>query len=126
MLGAVNLRIQKSAKAGAMIVHVDKVKKCMGDTPVSWMGTDEKDTTLGTMEGDEVLIPLFAECPYTRNADKINDNDNGDVVPKAGRPKRNAPMPARYMSRINAESVTDCRWDDIFDNICCFRSEKRF
>jgi len=39
ILGAVNLRIQKSAKAAALIVHVDKVKKCMGDMPVSWMGT---------------------------------------------------------------------------------------
>jgi len=89
ILGAVNMRIQKSAKAGAIVVHVDKVKKCMGDTPVSWMDTNEVDTTFGTMEGDEVLIPSFAESPYTRNADIINDNDHGYVVPKAGRPKRN-------------------------------------
>jgi len=39
-LGAVNLRIQKSARANAMVLHVDKVKHCTGDKPVQcWEGT---------------------------------------------------------------------------------------
>jgi len=77
VLGAVNLRIQKSARASAMIVHVDNVKKCMGDTPVSWMGTCEIDTTLAALEDDGVLVPLFVEDPYVRNADIVNDNEDG-------------------------------------------------
>jgi len=38
-LGTVNLRIQRSARANPMVVHVDKVKHCMGTTPASWLGT---------------------------------------------------------------------------------------
>jgi len=125
VLGAVNLRIQKPAKAAAMVVHVDKVKRCMGDTPVSWMGTGERDTTLGALEDDRVLVPLFVEDPYVRTADIINDNDDGGVLSVMVRPKRNAPMPARYLSRIYAVSLTDKCWADVI-NISCYRSEKRF
>jgi len=64
VLGAVNLRIQKSARAAAMIVHVDKVKRCMGDTPLSWMGAGEADTTLGVLEDEQILVPLFVEHPW--------------------------------------------------------------
>jgi len=106
-----------------MVVHVDKVKKCIGDTPVSWMGTGERDTTLGALENNEVLVPLFVEEPYVRTADIINDNDDGGVVPILVRPKKNAPIPARYLSRIYAVSVTDNCGDDVI-NISCYRFEK--
>jgi len=117
VLGAVNLRIQKSAKAAATIVHVDKVKKCMGETPVSWMDTGERDTTLGILEDDGVLVPLFVENPYVRNADIVNDNDDGGVITISVRPKKNAPMPARYLSRVYAVSVTNSCWDDVINDI---------
>jgi len=90
VLGAVNLRIQKSAKAAAMVVHVDKVKRCMGDTPVSWMGTGERDITFGALEDDRVLVPFFVEDPYVRTADIINDIDDGRMLPVMVHPKRNA------------------------------------
>jgi len=35
ILGAVNVRIQKTAKSSAMVVHVDKIKMCKGETPDS-------------------------------------------------------------------------------------------
>jgi len=36
ILGAANVRIQKSPRSNPMVVHVDKVKQYMGKTPVSW------------------------------------------------------------------------------------------
>jgi len=97
----------------------------MGDTPVSWMGVVERDNTLGALEDDRVLVPLFVEDSYVRTADIINDNNDGGVLPVVVRPKRNAPMPARYLSWVHAVSVTDEWWDDVL-NIACYRSEKRF
>jgi len=35
ILGMVNVRIQKTAKASAMVVHVNKIKLCKGETPES-------------------------------------------------------------------------------------------
>jgi len=125
IIGAVNLRIQKSAKAAAMIVHVDKVKRCMGDTLVSWLGTGERDNTLGVLEDDQELVPLFVEDPYVRTADIINDNDDGGVLPLLVRPKRNAPIPARYLSQIYAASLDNDGWVDV-DDVSCYRSERRF
>jgi len=37
VLGLVNLRIQKKPRLGAMVVHVDKVKRYHGVTPCSWL-----------------------------------------------------------------------------------------
>jgi len=37
-LWVVNMRIQRSPRANPMVVHVDKIKHCMGTTPVSWLG----------------------------------------------------------------------------------------
>jgi len=125
VLGAVNVRIQKSAKAAAMVVHVDKVKRCMGDTPLFWLGTGEADTTLGILGKEQVLVPLFVEDPYLRTADIVNDNDGGYVLPVLVRPKRNALIPARYLNRVYAVSVDNDRWDDVAD-IFCSRSDKRF
>jgi len=33
----VNYVLQKSVKSKPFVVHVDKLKKCLGDTPVSWL-----------------------------------------------------------------------------------------
>lgn len=32
-----NCWLQKSPKAKSFVVHMDKLKKCYGDTPVSWL-----------------------------------------------------------------------------------------
>jgi len=125
VLGAVNVRIQKSAKAAAMIVHVDKVKRCMGDTPLSWLGTGEVDTTLGGLKDEQALVPLFVEDPYDRPATVVEDDDGGGAMPMLARPKRNAPVPARYLSRVYAMAVDNDQADDV-DDILCSRSDKRF
>ena len=37
VLGAVNYLIQKGPRAKAQVVHVDKLKRCEGTTPKSWL-----------------------------------------------------------------------------------------
>jgi len=60
-----------------------------------------------------------------RTADIVNDNDGGGVLPLLVRPKRNAPIPTRYLNRVYAVPVNDDQWDDV-DDIFCSRSDKRF
>jgi len=36
----VNYVLQKSAKSKPFVVHVDKLKKCFGSTPISWLSTE--------------------------------------------------------------------------------------
>jgi len=60
-LGAVNLKIQKSARANAMVVHVDNIKHCAGVTPASWLGGVSSDNKngrgIGTRPKRNVAIP---------------------------------------------------------------------
>jgi len=77
------------------------------------------------LEEDQVLVPLFVEDPYVRTADIVNDNDDECVLPVVVRPKRNAPIPAQYLSRIYAVSVDNDWWDDVAD-ISCYRYERPF
>jgi len=37
----VNFVLQKSAKSKPFVTHVDKLKKCYGETPVSWLPTSD-------------------------------------------------------------------------------------
>jgi len=83
------------------------------------MGVIERDNTLGVLEDDRGLVPLFVEDPCVRNTDIINDNDDGGVLPVVVRPKRNAPMPARYLSPVYVVSVID-EWRDDVLNISCY------
>jgi len=50
ILEAVNLRIQKSARANMMVVHLDKVKQCLGETPMSWLGSENYNIVPTAME----------------------------------------------------------------------------
>jgi len=95
ILGMVNVRIPKTAKASA-IVHVDKVKLCKGETPESWMGEVEERLIDRIKRG--VFISLFDETIGDRNAEIINDIENNvEEENRWMRPRRNAPMPARYI-----------------------------
>jgi len=60
----------------------------MGETPVAWMDGADHGTVLGSLEDDGVLVPSFIDDPYVRNADRINDGEDGDLIPKSNRPSR--------------------------------------
>jgi len=74
ILGMVNVRIQKTAKASAMVVHVDEVKLCKGETPESWKGEVEEILIDRIERG--AFISLFDDTIGDRNAEIINDIEN--------------------------------------------------
>jgi len=106
LLGAVNLRIQKSARANPMVVYVDKVKQCMGETPVSWLSGDNYNVIPTTLEPD-VLTNMFGTTD--RGGISMYADDVDTIVIE--RPKRNAGVPARFLSRVYAE------WDNAPSNV---------
>jgi len=96
-LGAVNLRIQKSPRANAIIVHLDKVKHCMGDTPVSWLGRDDYNIVPPILECDALPI-MFGDVDRSA-PDSADDETRRRIIT---RPKRKTAVPARYLNRIYA------------------------
>jgi len=95
-----------------MVMHVDKIKLCKGDTPEYWMGRPEERLIDRIERG--AFITLFDDTGRTRDAEIVNDiKNNVDKEEKRIRPKRNAQIPARYIQRIYA--ITDCSNVDV----CC-------
>jgi len=89
-LGAVNLRIQKSARANAMVVQVDKVKHCTGETPVSWLGGDDYHVVPPILEPDALPI-IFGDVD--RNAgDSADDDTRRDARAPGPKGKRRCPL----------------------------------
>jgi len=108
----VNVRIQKSAKASAIVVHVDKIKMCKGEVPNSWMG--EPEERLSDRVECEAFIDLFNDNGGARDAEIVNDIDNDiEEEEKRARPKRNVQMPARYIQRMYAINDVNKNYD------CC-------
>jgi len=62
----------------------------------------DRNTVLDALE-EETLVALFRKKTVFRNADMVNA-DVHDVI-KLDRPRRNAPMPARYIHRVYAVSL---------------------
>jgi len=77
ILGAVNIRIQKSARANAMVVHVDKVKHCTGATPAPWLGNDGYNVVPPNLK-NEALPIMFGDVD--RNASQSSDEEMSDAV----------------------------------------------
>jgi hypothetical protein len=56
-LSAVNFVIEKSARAMPMVVHIDQLKPCRGETPKSWLtevaaGSEEPRVDDGSGDGE--------------------------------------------------------------------------
>jgi len=92
-LGLVNLRIQRSPRANSMVVHVDKIKHCMGTTPALRLDTDYNQVLPSALEPDALPI-MFGGV----NRSYLDDIDLNVVA----RPKRNAAKPARFLCQIYA------------------------
>jgi len=90
-----------------MVVHVDKVKQCMGETPVSWLGAEHYNVIPVMLETD-VLTNMFGGVDRNGISTSADDVDSNVIL----RPKRNASVPARFLSRIYAV------WDNAPSNVC--------
>jgi len=80
-----------------MVVHVDKVKQCMGETPVSWLG-EQTYNIIPPIMGSDVLPIMFGEVDRSGISTSADDVESNVIV----RPKRNAGVPARFLSRTYA------------------------
>jgi len=83
-----------------MVVHADKVKRYMGDTPVSWLEDSVDSIIPEVVEGDAIPL-LFGDVDRSVIQERVGDGKDGTVA----RPRRNASMPARYLRRIYAVSL---------------------
>jgi len=92
ILGAVNSIIQKSVRANQMVVHVDKVKQCIGETPVSWLGDDHYNVIPVMLETD-VLTIMFGGVDRNGVSTSADDVETNVIVG----PKWNAGVPARFL-----------------------------
>jgi len=76
-----------------MVVHIDKVKHCMGTTPASWLGIEDFQVIPSALEPD--ALPLMFGGVDRSSPDNVDPR----II---SRPKRNAAIPARFLSRIYA------------------------
>jgi len=92
-----------------MVVHVDKVKHCTVDTPVSWLGGDDYHVIPPILEADALPI-MFGDVD--RNAgDSADDNTRRRM---STRPQRKTAVLARYLNRIYVVSM-----NVLSDEIAC-------
>jgi hypothetical protein len=96
-LGAVNFVIQKSAKATPMVVHIDKLKLCRGETPKSWLtGLGAKETRLNNEAGEPMpgdATPF--DAPLLRDQDRTVTPDAGEILTESADAKGSRPMRSR-------------------------------
>ena len=155
-LGPVNFVVQRTARSLSQVVHVDKMKRCLGSTPVSWLfdpaasdsvsapenapwtevvneppvvGAEAANSPLTAM-GDptdqsasqgvrpgkhEVVRPKDVDEDEADPQDqentspKVVDDGVGMEPTRKNRPKRNAPMPRRYLDAVYCSTIK-FRW----------------
>jgi len=93
-----------------MVVHVDKVKQCLGETPMAWLGTETYYLVPTAMEQD-VLPNMFGGIDRGGIDTAADDIATNIIV----RPKRNTCVPAHFLSRIYA--VHDNALSYIYDYV---------
>jgi hypothetical protein len=129
----VNFVIQKSARAKPVVVHADKLKKCHGQTPESWLTTAELPncedsiavvTPSGNQVGvsDRVEVPpkqrrrvrFLLDQPEESRLPTIDEAPEGDVIEYVStRPKRdNRKVPQRFKDYACTHVSLDGEGDD--------------
>ena len=114
-----NLVLQKSQRAKPFVVHADKVKRCFGETPTSWLtapgnDADPQATTTVTVPVEagpdvENAIPketvprrrvrVLDRAPTTSTLPTIDGANEGDGERDAeSRPRRTSRHPPRHLN----------------------------
>ena len=97
MLGPVNVVIQKTKNSKPMVVHVDKIKHCAGQTPTSWIEVEppvEAERVAECGEIEDELVDEMVEAPVLNPAEL--EEPLGEGLTKKtvnSRPKRVAKRP---------------------------------
>ena len=90
VMGPVNVKIQLSRRAQPFIVHVDKLKLCLGETPNSWLseppeeGQSPAGFELQTEEDVRETLPkVLEESENELDEERIEDvNSPNDTAPE--------------------------------------------
>ena len=93
-----NLVIQKSKRAKMEVVHVDKLKKCYGETPPSWLVNDvphdgagvesQREESIGATVGE--TVQLDRQLGRRRELDDSQGSDVGGSSPNGDDPDATA------------------------------------
>jgi transposase InsO family protein len=107
VMGPVNVQLQATKKAQPFIAHVDKLKKCLGPTPQSWLGVPEREEEAVELGSSPILMDVSRDESDGR--EEIPENTIGDDIrPRlsteqeqsdergGNRPRREIRRPARY------------------------------
>jgi hypothetical protein len=129
----VNFVIQKSARGKPVVVHIDKLKKCYGQTPDSWLTDPEPERCEDSAptvvsSGDPVkadnVIEVLPERRHRHRArlkpfeesrlPTIDETPEGDAIEsEVTRPKRdNRRMPQRFRDYTCTRVILDRRSGD--------------
>jgi len=98
-----------------MVVYIDMVKQCLGQTPVSWLIGDEYNVLPTTLETD-VLTNMFEGT----NRGGLSTYGDDVVTTVIEKPKRKAGVPARFLSRVYA------KWDNAPSNVYVNKKSEYF
>ena len=115
-LGPVNFVLQQSKRSKPFVVHVDKIKKCKGNTPISWLSesSETEVETAENLEGPsaEELVEMFKVAPELLETpvetENISNNENEETPVKQivedagvqGRPLRVRTKPAHLTDYV--------------------------
>ena len=77
MLDPVNVVLQRGKKAKPFVSHVDKLKRCYGVTPESWLNlTDVSHVEFDAREEDEISPRTNHHDEGTDRVDEVTDDGN--------------------------------------------------
>ena len=126
ILGPVNVLVQKGPRAKGQVIHLDKLKRCEGNTPRSWLvggpaeerpvatvprDVQEEEAPLSVPENDEMLPQDGAATGFATGAMPAERGSTPKTAPTAAaapqaprvQPSRNAGVPRRYLQRGQVE-----------------------
>jgi hypothetical protein len=109
VLGAVNFLIQRSPRAKAQVVHIDKLKRCEGTTPASWLTTPADRTEPIDRHEPEAAETTPTDPPRVgggqseQRSDEPEQENGSGVTTKVDIP--NSPPP----SGVNSDSPPERR-----------------
>ena len=119
-LNVVNFVVQRTSKSATQVIHVDKMRKCLGDTPRSWIVMSNDDTLMPTAPADVREDQPALQDRHSETLSKVSDSfvsgegnsqEPNRVVREDGvnhypvlltRPRRKALYPRRYLKRTRS------------------------
>ena len=110
VINAVNYVVRRSKRAQPIIVHVDKIKKCLGATPPSWLESEQEENQSVVDECEpnnsepmdaESVEPTTGPVPTgtdtaTRRGTELDVTTDAGAVPVRRNPERQRRKPRRF------------------------------